>query len=228
MVPAPPSELRLAPFVIGGGSFEPIHTLSKVEAAATTEFMARYLRDVFEIERPQAVLCGPGNFYTDRSNAYYAYAQREVDAGRQPDFERFSASWDAGISDADCDPRLHSLTFGMRDRSREIFGAFMFYNVAVKSQNHRKVTCSGYPAPGFPIKGNPDWATQLSQIVLYFLEANLLLEDGRILDFDEVVFPTEDPRAVWESDNVDVLLAAAAAEGRSVERKRGKLRRLRK
>jgi hypothetical protein len=195
------------------------------------QLMKRHLQHVFDEVRPKAVMCKVGPYYSDRSQAYFRYEQQQVDLGRTPSWADFLPHYQVGIDDEECDPRRYSLNFAMRERlsSGEIIGAFMFYNVTIKDVSADRVTVSGYPAPGFPIHGNEDWAETLSYIIRFFLSTDLELEDGRVLDMDEAVFPTEDPRAVWEdAPAVTRLLVESDADGRTVERKDTRLHRIRK
>jgi len=176
-------------------------------------------------------MCSTAPYYSDRSQAYFRWAQIEVDEGRVPTWGTFLPVYKTGISDADCDPTLYSLNFAMRElqTSGEVVGSFMFYNVRIKDVGTGRVTVSGYPAPGYPYRGNDQWEDTLSRIIRFFLGTDLPLEDGREFDLDEVLFPTEDPRATWDrATAVTRLLLESNEEGLTVERKNTKLRRIRK
>lgn len=191
----------------------------------------RLLRDrqleIHEDFRPTAHLCRTDEFDAGLSSAWKEHVAR----GGTLDFETFTERYEHP-NDFDCDPRSSDLLFGLLKtggRIPTLVGAWSWYNVDVIEDSETSFQLAGSPAPGHPLRSRSPaaWHAQLGNIVNRFLRGGLEMRDGRSFAIAEARFPTDDDGAVWDGPDLDPMLAEASTDGRLIERKRGRLRRLR-
>lgn len=223
------ARLLFRPFTVGAFTFVDAEAVSDGREAELIRQTGRNNLKALIAKTRDTQLCDTSNqFHARRSRAWKATHARDPSTT----WPEFLARFDRGLDDADCDPRLPQVLFGILrgdPRARDLFGAFYLYNVKVEEETARKVTATAYPAPGFPFTTSAEWVDRMAEVLRTLLTTDVFLMDGRTFSLSGWEFPTDRPGHRWAGESwPEQLVSRLTGEGFEKEANGGAVKRLRR